>query len=207
MKVNKMIKNIVFDMGNVLLKFEPGRYAAMFTETPADAELLAEELFKNHEWVAMDRGSLTEEQVVASVCLRLPERLHEAVRQTMDYWPKDMPAVEGMGDIIRALKAAGYGIYLLSNTSERYRQFSLGIPAIERFDGQFISVEYGLLKPERAIFESFCETFRLDPKECLFIDDSPVNIEAAIRFGMEGYVFHGKAEKLKDYLKKRGLLR
>ena len=141
-----MIENIVFDMGNVLILFEPKRYAEQFADAPSDQKILCDELFASYEWVAMDRGTMTEEDVIQGAKRRLPPRLHEAAEKLMAYWPNDMPQMPGMGALIRDLKAAGYPIYLLSNTSPQYRNFRSCIPGIDRFDGEFLSFEEKLLK-------------------------------------------------------------
>ena len=76
-----MIKNIVFDMGGVLINFDAQRYTARFVPDPADYELIRRELFRSVEWIRMDRGSITDEQAVSSVCRRLPERLRGPARE------------------------------------------------------------------------------------------------------------------------------
>ena len=70
-----MIRNIVFDMGRVLLQFDPVHIASQFTETPEDAKLLAQNLFQSACWESMDRGTLTHADAEAIVRLTLPERL------------------------------------------------------------------------------------------------------------------------------------
>lgn len=205
---NPRIRNIIFDMGNVLIRFEPGRYAAEALEDPEEQRLLLEELFRGPEWVAMDRGALDEKGAIEAVCRRLPaepERVREAVPKLLATWHQSLPHVEGIEALVRDVKKAGYGAYILSNVSRRYHEFAGGLPAIEVFDGQFISADYGLLKPDPAIFVKFCEVFGLEPETCLFIDDAPANVEAATRTGMEGVVFHGDAGRLREKLRSRGI--
>lgn len=198
-----MIKNIIFDMGGVLIDFNPDRYIARVTRNPDDAKLLKEELFQSEEWIHTDRGDMTYDQVHASVCQRLPERLHGAVRRLLDEWVLDMPAIPGSEDLVKALKAAGYKLYLLSNTCDRFHTFRELIPALQYFDGTFASADWHLVKPEPAIFQAFFAHFGLVPAQCFFIDDSPANIEAASRQGMSGYVFHGSAANLHRFLERK----
>lgn len=195
-----MIQNIVFDMGGVLIDFNPSRYIARVTDDPRDAELLRQELFISEEWAHTDRGDMTYEEVADSVCRRLPERLHPLVRRLLAEWVLDMPAIPGAEELARDLKAAGYRIYLLSNTCEKFHTFRELIPALRYFDGEFISCDWRLVKPEPGIYQSFFSHFGLVPAECLFIDDSPQNIEAAARQGMAGYVFHGDTAALRRFL-------
>ena len=80
------------------------------------------------------------------------------------------------------------------------------IPGSEYFSGTFISADHRLLKPEDAIYQAFFRKFGLKPEDCLFIDDSPANIEASENAGMAGIVFHGDAAHLRCQLADRGIL-
>lgn len=195
-----MIKNIVFDMGGVLIDFYPPRYIARVTNDPVDAELLRQELFLSEEWARTDRGTLTYDEVAVSVCRRLPERLHPLVRRLLKEWVLDMPAIPGIEDFVRDVKNAGCNIFLLSNTCEKFHTFRELIPSLRYFDGEFVSADWRLVKPEPEIFRAFFSHFGLVPAECLFIDDSPQNIEAAARQGMTGFVFHGDVQAARRFV-------
>ena len=199
-----MIKNIVFDMGGVLINFDAQRYTARFVPDPADYELIRRELFRSVEWISMDRGSITDGEAVASVCRRLPQRLHQAVRDILDNWHRDIPPLDGVYALVEELKGKGYGIYLLSNTCSRFHSFRENIPALRFFDGEFISADCHLVKPEPGIYLRFLEQFRLRPEECVFIDDVPLNIEAAIRCGFSGIVYHNDPARLRRELRELG---
>ena len=77
-----MIKNIVFDMGGVLISFDAQRYTARFVPDPADYELIRRELFRSVEWIRMDRGTLGQEEAVAAMEARLPRHLREYARRS-----------------------------------------------------------------------------------------------------------------------------
>lgn len=200
-----MIENIVFDMGNVLIDYDAHRYVREFTDEPGDSQLMLEEVFASVEWVRQDRGSITEEEAVASISQRLPQRLHSTVRALFENWHKDIPPFPEMEELIAALKGNGYGIYLLSNTGIRYHEFRKNIPALQYFDGEFISADWHLLKPCEAIFLTFCTHFSLQPQTCFFIDDYPANIESAQRVGMQGFIFRKNMEKLRATLHAAGV--
>lgn len=200
-----MIRNIVFDMGGVLISFDAQRYTARFVPDPADYELIHRELFRSVEWIRMDRGSITDEEAVACVCRRLPERLHQAVADILEHWHQDIPPLDGVYDLVEELKGKGYGIYLLSNTCTRFHSFRKSIPALRFFDGEFISADCHLVKPEPGIYLRFLEQFSLRPEECVFIDDVPLNIEAAIRCGFYGLVYHGDPARLRRELRALGV--
>ena len=196
-----MIKNIVFDMGQVLIRFVPRALAEQEGICEADMALFLREVFQNKEWVALDRGSMAEDAAILSICERLPERLHPAASNIVKgWWKKPLDPVPGMGDLIRELKGMGYGIYLLSNAHSNLHQYFPRIPGSEFFDGMIVSADCKMLKPEHEIYEKLFEVYSLAPSECLFVDDLPINVDAAIRTGMNGIVFHGDIRRLRREL-------
>ena len=201
-----MIRNIVFDMGQVLIHWTPQQFTQSMPLSREEKELLHREVFRNVEWVMLDRGTITEEDAAASMCRRLPEKLHPYARELVTgWWKNPRKPMEGMARLVRELKENGYGIYLLSNASLRLRTYFPWIPGSECFDGLFVSAEHRLLKPQHEIFETFLQTFALDPAQCFFIDDGPANVEGALRAGMAGAVFLGDAERLRRELRAAGI--
>ncbi len=201
-----MIRSIVFDMGQVLIRFDRETFIRRLDVSEEDAKLLLREVFLSLEWVRMDWGSLTDEEAARSICKRMPQRLHEAVWQLVTRWDQPLLPMEGMEELIRDLKNAGYGIYLLSNASVRQHEYWPRIPCASLFDGTLISCDVGSIKPEKAIYQAFLEKFHLEPQECFFVDDSAVNVEGGCRLGMKGAVFHGDAEELRQKLVLEGIL-
>lgn len=201
-----MIKNIIFDMGGVLLRFEPDYFIARLGITGADADLLRREVFRSADWVRMDRGTLTDEEGVASICRRVPEHLHSAVEELVCRWeiPEILP-MEGMAALIGELKDAGYGIYLLSNAFARQHEYWPRVPGSEYFDDTFISADVKLVKPQREIYEMALDKFGVTAEECVFIDDLPSNIEMGENCGICGVVFHGDVEILRADLRRTGV--
>lgn len=160
------------------------------------------------EWAKMDRGSMTEEEAAASMCSRLPERLHEQAHLLVDRWDRPILPVPGMAELVRELKEAGYGVYLLSNASYRQHEYWPRVPGSEYFDGTLISADVKLVKPCAEIYELLYSTFGLIPGECLFIDDSAPNIESAERTGYAGHSFsrrRGRASRRNESLRSQGL--
>ena len=99
-----MIKNIIFDMGNVLLKFDRNYFLDAVGVKPADRRTLMNNVYLSLEWAKMDRGSMTEEEAAASMCSRLPERLHEQAHLLVDRWDRPILPVPGMAELVRELK-------------------------------------------------------------------------------------------------------
>ena len=201
-----MIKNILFDMGGVLLNFDPQRFVGRLGLGAEDGGILVREIFHSAEWVCLDRGSMTGEEVFRSVCTRIPERLHGVAREVFEHWDEPRLAMEGSYELVKELSEKGYGLYLLSNAGVRHREYWPDLP-VSRFFGDrlMVSAFHGLLKPEAAFYEKAFEMFGLDRRECLFIDDNPVNIEAAWRVGLDGVVYHGDPALLRRRLREKGV--
>lgn len=200
-----MIKNIVFDMGNVIIRFDPELFMVRLGLADEDRRLLKRELFVSLEWSRMDRGSLTDEEAAEIVCRRVPERLHDAVRRLVGMWDRPILPVEGMYELVEELRGMGYGIYLLSNASFRQHDYWPRVPASKFFDGTLISADVKLVKPQPEIYRLLCDKFSLVPEECVFIDDSTSNAEGAYFCGINALVFHGDAHEMRLKLNELGV--
>ena len=200
-----MIRNIVFDMGQVLLRFIPDLFIERLGVEGEDKKLLNREVFRSLEWARMDRGSLTDEEAAEIICRRVPERLHDAVHKLVAMWDRPILAVEGTEELIAELKEKGYGIYLLSNASYRQHDYWPKLPASRYFDGTLVSADVKLVKPQPEIYRLLCETFSLVPDECVFIDDAINNAEGAFLCGMHPIVFHDDVPELRARLRELGV--
>lgn len=198
-----MIKNIIFDMGNVLIRYDINKY---LEEVPKEyRKLLSEEIFKSLEWILLDKGEITHEEAKEKIKKRVPEECFVWVDKFLDNWHDEIPEYKEMEALVEEVKENGYKIYLLSNTSVHFHEFRKGIKALKHFDGEFISADCKLLKPDPAIYTAFLEHFSLKADECYFIDDSAVNIAYAMASGMKGFVYHGDIVKLRRDLIKNGI--
>ncbi len=200
------IRNIVFDMGNVMIHFDPDRFISRENVMdPEDRRLIKNELFQSVEWAQMDSGILTEETAEPLIMKRIPERLQPVVRNLLYNWAIPRAEIEGMPELVADLKNAGYGIYLLSNASAAQHRYWPLVPVSELFDGKLISCDVKVVKPMWEIYHLFTDRFGLDPEECLFIDDATSNVAAAIACGWQGIVFHGSAEELRRKMLELGI--
>lgn len=200
-----MIRNIIFDMGQVLLRFDRDYFISRLGIEGEDKELLKREVFLSLEWARMDRGSMTDEEAAKSVCTRLPERLHDAAGKLVRMWDRPILPIPGMYELIEELKAKGYGIYLLSNASYRQHDYWPRVEASRFFDGTLISADEKVVKPQPEIYRLLLERFSLRAEECFFVDDVPANIEGAFYCGIPGAVFHGSAALLRRDLRAAGV--
>lgn len=193
-----MIKNIIFDMGNVLIPFDRQVFLKAAADSEEDRQFLNREVFQSLEWLQTDSGDLTVPQAVAVLQERLPARFHGAIAGLFYDWIDLTEPWSGMERLVTELKEQGYGVYLLSNVSGYFHEFKHKIPAVSHMDGLFISADYRMLKPYPEIYKKFLSVFSLEPAECLFIDDLPINIYGAARAGIEGIVFHGEESLRRD---------
>ena len=201
-----MIRNIVFDMGNVVIRFDPGFFMDRVGITdPDDRKLVLNELFLSAEWAQMDAGVLTENTAEPLILQRFPERLKDTVRELLYHWAYPRDLVPGMADLIRRIKDNGYGVYLLSNASIAQHEYWPHYEVSRLFDGKLISCDVQVVKPCHRIYKLFTERFALKPEECVFIDDSPANVAGAIACGWQGIVFHGESAELEKKLHTIGI--
>ena len=201
-----MIRNIVFDMGNVVLRFEPESFMTREGITdPADREILRRELYLSTEWAQMDYGHETEDTFEPKVKARVPEHLRSHIGNLLRFWRVMAEQVPGMEDLVRRVKEAGYGVYLLSNASAGQPTYWHTIPVSRYFDGTLISSDVKTIKPCPDIYRIFTEKFALKPEECLFVDDATANVAGAVNSGWQGIVFHGDAAELERKMREMGI--
>ena len=181
-----MIKNIVFDMGGVLIDYNPEKtlYAALDKES---ADIALAEIFRNKIWTEKDRGVISAEEIIARKGDKIPARAYEKVAEmVMDFYPY-MPPFPQAEEIVKRLKSNGYRIFLLSNASLDFYDAKKNIPALNYFDGFLVSADYKLIKPEKEIYLKLFSKFNLLPGECFFIDDVGANCEASEEQGMKAF--------------------
>lgn len=200
-----MLRNIIFDMGGVLTEFDPVYFVRRLElNDPDDAELLLNEVFRSEDWKLNDLGEIAEAELERRAFERIPVRLHEAAHRLIYEWDQMSRPIEGMADLVKDCKAAGLGIYLLSNASVRQPEYWPSIPGSEYFDGTCVSAFYKLLKPSREIFCLALEKFSLKAEECLFVDDTKINAESAENAGLMGFYFTGDADALRQAIRDMG---
>ena len=194
------MKAVIFDFGQVLVRFEPSIMVKKYVKDPVEAALLAQVVFDRKYWDRLDAGTISDQEVVQDIKSRVPAHLHSAVEQIYYNWIYNIPEIEGMRDLILHIKRTyGVPVYLLSNISTYFASHAHEIPILDLVDGCVFSAVCGLTKPDAAIFVHICEKFDLDPVACVFVDDKFENVQAACALGMQGYVFDGDAKKLRAY--------
>ncbi|WP_308558109.1 HAD family phosphatase [uncultured Lactobacillus sp.] len=184
-----MLKNIIFDFGNVLIDFKSDKILNHYDLSKEEHELLNKAIFGSNEWLKIDAGELTEDEATEIFKKRLPERLHPQVEQIMQTWPAKVTFYPEMLDFMQKLHEQGYHLYALSNTGMRFANYLMNGKYGQYFEGEVFSAKEKLMKPGSEIYPTLLDRYNLDPSESLFIDDRPENIEAARKLGMHGFVF------------------
>lgn len=195
-----MIKNIIFDMGNVLLDYDPEVSLNLFLKNEEDRDIIRKELFEGEEWVLRDLGLISLEEQFARICERIPEHLHDGLRKCIYDWLICMVPIPDARDFCRLVKENGFGIYVLSNASESFYEYFPQFMPLDYFDGIVVSADIHIIKPDIRIYQHLLETYQLQAEECLFIDDRQENIDAAKRIGMQGVVFRNNYDEIREKL-------
>ncbi len=198
-----MIKNVVFDMGGVIILFDEVNMVGKYTSCQEDTELVRSVMLDRLYWDKLDKGTMTDEEAVAAMKTRLPERLWKSVEDSYYNWIHNLIAVEGIEELIADLKREGKArLFLLSNISTYFAEHEEVVPVLKLFEKRIYSAVIGMVKPDREIYEYLCAECDILPEETLFIDDSEGNIKGAKSVGIHGYRFDGDSAKLRRFLEK-----
>jgi epoxide hydrolase-like predicted phosphatase len=189
-----MIKNIVFDFGNVLISFKPSEFFDKKNYPENIKATILSDIFDSKEWGMLDKGVISTTEAIDAITskssLKKEEIAHIFNLRTEIIFPID-PNVR----LLPELKKRGFGVYFLSNFPiDLFEEVKTGYYFFKYFDGGIISSEVKFSKPEKRIYEILLEKYSLIPEECLFIDDLEINVKAAESAGMIGLVTFGSQE-------------
>lgn len=196
----KKVKNVVFDMGNVLMLFDGPYFSAQFTDNEADAVALQRALFGSPAWNLLDSGTISYDTMLRVARAHLDERLWPNLDVCFAGWAAYSTPIEETNALAAELKREGYGIYLLSNAGTRIHDQLNHMPAWDLMDGAVVSGEERLMKPDPAIYQLLCERYGLLAEECLFVDDNADNCEGARVAGMRAVRYTGNVAAIREAL-------
>lgn len=179
-----MIKNIVFDIGGVLMSFRPYEYILNFGYEKDMAEKLYKIIFKDEKWSEVDRGNLTTREYIDIISNKSPEYVKD-IKSILVNWVSMIQPIDLMVDFYKNLKKRGYKIYLLSNfPKDEFLLTESKNGFLKMADGKVISYEVKMIKPEREIYEMLLSKYNLVAEETLFVDDIEENVLAAQKIGI-----------------------
>lgn len=206
------VKNIVFDFGNVIMKYDVDAMLDRFSLSSEEKEFFKEKIFSDEKWRDGDRGYGFRDVLFAETVNEFPVKLRQVFYNLVaryDFELRFMDYNNGIENLISELKQNGYRIYLLSNIGLNFHYFKNKVNVFSLFDGFFASCDYGVLKPEKAVYEEFFRKFLLAPSECLFIDDSIENVNSSRESGMDAFMYNAIFEDvsvLRSRLQDKGIL-
>ncbi len=179
------VKNVIFDVGGVLLEWNPVKLlTSMFDENLA--EILKTNMMDSPHWADLDRGTISIDQAVALFSLKIPE-LTKEIRYVLTTMIDHLPVIQQNVNTLYELAKANYRLFVLSNFQreaffEAYRKNEF----FKLFEGLVISSHVKMIKPEKKIYELILSRYSLAPYETVFFDDSYENIKAANQMKITG---------------------
>ncbi len=183
----KKVQNVILDMGNVIIEFSPDRLVRHYTDAPQIQRRLVATVFHSPEYLQLDMGTITQDAAIKIWQDREPE-LAQIIPGVAD-WFEHKKIIVPTNQLAVLLKAKGYGVYLLSNASDRFYSYRDTVPALTVLDGVILSCAHHVLKPDHQLYQILFDTYHLDPATCFFVDDIAGNVEAGRALGMDGFVF------------------
>lgn len=198
------IKNVIFDVGNVLVRWSPVEIVRLTFGHSVEAEKMAQLLFSSQIWKDLNKGIISEKE--AKLCY---QREHTVTAEEMDrffYYVKHTQILlYGSVELLKKIKSAGYRVYALTdNVNEIVEHLRATYEFWPLFDGAIISSEVQLLKPQAEIYQALLSTYQLQAEETVFLDDMPYNVEGARAVGMAAIQFEN-AQQCESELKAMGL--
>ena len=199
-----MIRTIIFDIGNVLTVFGWKDFLRSFGFDPETEEKVAKATMDNVFWNEFDRGQLSDEEMLAGF-IRNDPSVEKEIRQIFENMHGILTRADYAIPWIRELKAAGYQVLVLSYFYEKVaRDNPDALDFLEYVDGGILSYRDGVIKPDPAIYRLLISRYDLKPEECVFLDDTQKNLDAAEKFGIHTILFRGM-EEAKERLRELGV--
>lgn len=193
-----MIRNIIFDFGAVLVDWDPHHLYIPYFGDAAYAEWFLTEICP-YEWNTEADGGRLLSEITEERIAQFP-KFEKEIRMYYDRWIEMMGGqIPGMEELIRDLKARGYGVYGLTNWSrETFPLVRDRYPVFGLLDGYVVSGEEMVKKPDLALYRILLERYGLRGEECVFIDDNPRNAFGGESLGIRGLVFHDAEQVRKE---------
>lgn len=198
------IKNVVFDLGNVIVRWSPLEIVTLTFGPIESPEQLAKSLFQSQTWFDLNKGFISEPE--AKNQYQQQHSLSSEDCERLFYYAKQTQLLlYGSVDLVKRVKGAGYGVYALTdNVIEIVEYLKDTYTFWDLFDGAIVSAEVGLLKPQPEIYHSLLLQHDILAQETVFIDDMAYNVEGAESVGMSAIQFKNAAQCEHD-LKALGL--
>ncbi len=196
-----MIKNIVFDLGNVIVAGRPYSLLDGLDLDQYTYDLIKSEFFD--DWDGLDKGIRTLQDKY--LCAHIPLNIKEKYKEYLVHYYKYRTFSERLLMLIHELKENGYHVYVLSDINHESIDFMRVHPRFRDVDGWIASCDYGTVKLEKRLYQILFDTYHLDPHECYFIDDKNINISIGREYGMSGFVYENNPDDLVADMQSHGI--
>ena len=188
------IKNVVFDIGNVVVRWAPLEIIRLTFGDNNAVEEKAKSIFQSETWLRLNKGQITENDAKAQYKEALGltelecERLFYYVKQTQIL-------IHGSVDLIKRCKSAGLNVLALTdNVHEIVSHLKNTYTFWDLFDGAIVSADVGLLKPQPEIYQTLLSQYELKASQTVFIDDMPYNVKGAESVGIAAIQFENVSQ-------------
>jgi putative hydrolase of the HAD superfamily len=193
-----MIRNIIFDLGNVLISFRPKEYLDKKEYSEEAKKIILEDIFHAKEWIQLDNGDISLSEAIDSIAGK-SSMSREEITHIFNLRTDLMVPLDQNINLLPELKEMGFKLFFLSNFPiDIFHEIQSGYYFFKYFDGGIISAEVRHSKPDSKIYQILMEKYSIIPEESLFIDDLEANVHAAEKLGMKGLVTHGSLEIEKE---------
>ncbi len=173
------IMNIVFDLGGVVLAWNPDHIINQTFTDPKTCDLIRLKVFQHKDWLDLDKGTLEPSDAINRFVFRTGLNIDD-IKRLMAFVPHSLTLINGTLDLIHRLKHQGHRLFCLSNMHrDSYTFIQKKYSFWDVFEGIVISSHIKSIKPESAIYQYLLEKYSLKPRDTVFIDDMPINLEAA----------------------------
>lgn len=166
-----MIKNIIFDLGNVIINYNQEKIIKSFTLNKDEHDYIIEQIFKSPEWHMMDLGTITNQEAANIINQRNSFKYEDLTNEFLNNWYKVQIVNKDVVELAKKLYEKGYKLYVLSNMANLTYEFFKKEEFFQLCDGIIISAYEHIKKPDKKIFEVLMSRYKLKPQECIFIDD------------------------------------
>jgi len=178
------MKNIILDLGRVLIDFQPKVF--LYSEFEKEkADNLFKAIFDNSKWADFDLGKVSQKSLIEEISAVSGQERFD-IEKVFYLLPTLLRPIEENCALLEQLSAK-YTLYILSNFPKEPFEALFQFSFFRNFSGRVVSYEVGVKKPDRAIYERIITHYNLVPSETLFIDDSLENIDMACKCGIQGH--------------------
>ena len=166
-----MIKNIIFDLGNIIINYNQNNIINNFTQNDEEYAYIIEKIFKSPEWQMMDLGIITNQEAADVINKKNDNKYKELTDNFLNNWYKGQTVNRDIVEIAKRLYKKGYKLYVLSNIANMTFEYFKNDEFFKMCDGIIISAHEHIKKPDYRVFEILLNRYNLKPEECIFIDD------------------------------------